>query len=182
MSNENMIRNSKGLFIKILIPLLIVITITVIWIVKNSTEKKIISQNNDTIQFSLNVTESLDLDELKAHGLPILINFGVDYCPNCKKMAPDLEELNKELQGKAIILFVDIGKNQSLASGYPIRVIPTQLLITNDGKPYIPSGSLNAGIQMYSSQETDEHVLTTHEGVVDKKTMLTMLKEMGMEE
>ena len=101
---------------------------------------------------------------------------------NCKKMAPDLEELNKELQGKAIILFVDIGKNQSFASGYPIRVIPTQLLITNDGKPYIPSDSLSAGIQMYSSQETDEHVLTTHEGVLDKKTMLTMLKEMGMEE
>lgn len=182
MSNKNMIRNSKGLFIKILIPLLIVIGITVIWIMKTSTDEKTIPQNNDAIQFPLNVTEPLDLDELKSHGLPILINFGVDYCPNCKKMAPDLDELNNELQGKAIILFVDIGKNQSFASGYPIRLIPTQLLITNDGKPYVPSDSLSVGIQMYSSQETDEHVLTTHEGLLDKKTMLTMLKEMGMEE
>lgn len=180
MSNKNIIR--KGLFIKILIPLLIVMFIAVIWVVKNSTDEKTIVQNNDAIQFPLNVTEPFDLDELKSHGLPILINFGSDSCPNCKKMAPDLEELNRELQGKAIILFVDILKNQSFANGYPIRLIPTQLLIANDGKPYIPTDSLSVGIQMYSLQETNEHVLTTHEGLLDKKTMLTILKEMGLEE
>ncbi|HCA28317.1 MAG TPA: thioredoxin [Ruminococcaceae bacterium] len=182
MSDENTIKVSKGIFIKILIPLLIVAAISVIWIVKNSTAEKLIPQNNDTLQFALNVTEPIDLEELKSHGLPILIDFGADSCIPCKEMAPVLKELNQELQGKAIILFVDIWKNRSLADGYPISLIPTQVLITNDGKPYIPSDSLSEGIKMYTSRDTNEHVFTTHEGGLDKKTMLAMLKEMGMDE
>lgn len=182
MSKQNRISNLKGLFIKILIPLLIVIAIATIWTVKNSTDEKTIPQNDDAIQFPLNVTEALNLDELKSYGLPIMINFGSEFCPNCQKMAPDLEELNKEQQGKAIVLFVDVFKDQALVEGFPIRTIPTQVLITSDGKPYVPSDSFSTGIQMYSLQETDEHVFTTHEGLLDKNAMLTMLKEMGLAE
>ena len=67
-----------------------------------------------------------------------MIDFGADSCIPCKEMAPVLKELNEELRGKVIIKFVDVWKYQSLAEGYPISVIPTQVFFDKDGKPYTP--------------------------------------------
>ena len=182
MKTTNTGENKKGLVAKILIPVLIIAVIAGIWIVRNNTRETTKDEVTGDIQFALNVTETIDLEELKSYGLPILIDFGADSCIPCKEMAPVLKELNEELQGKAIILFVDVWKNQSLADGYPISLIPTQVLITSDGLPYTPSETLSSGIQMYSSKDTNEHVFTTHEGGLDKETMLAILREMGMEE
>lgn len=182
MKIDNTGENKKRLIVKILIPVLIIVVIAGIWVVRNNTRENIEDAGNVDIQFALNVAEPIDLEELKSYGLPILIDFGADSCIPCKEMAPVLKELNEELQGKAIILFVDVWKNQSLADGYPISLIPTQVLITSDGLPYTPSDALSSGIQMYSSRDTEEHVFTTHEGGLDKETMLAILKEMGMKE
>lgn len=51
--------------------------------------------------FSLYVTEKIDLEKLKSYGLPIIIDFGADSCIPCKEMAPVLLELNAGLRGKA---------------------------------------------------------------------------------
>jgi thioredoxin 1 len=175
-------KNRKGLIIKILIPVLIVAAVAAIWVVKNNTNESPSAEMGGDVQFALDVTDTIDLYELKSHGLPILIDFGADECIPCKQMAPVLKELNQELQGKAIILFVDVWKYPSLADGYPISLIPTQILITSDGKPYTPSDALSAGFQMYSSKDNNEHIFTTHEGGLDKETMLAILKGMGMNE
>lgn len=175
-------KSQKGILSKILIPILIIAVIIGIWVLKNSSKENLADGNNENVQFALNVTEPIDMEELKSYGLPILIDFGADSCIPCKEMAPVLKELNEELQGKAIILFVDVWKNQSLADGYPISLIPTQVLIASDGTPYTPSDALGSGMQMYSSKDTGEHVFTTHEGGLDKEAMLAILKEMGMKE
>lgn len=178
----NQIKSKKSLIAKITIPVLIVAVVFVLWLVKTNqgdgTNKGAI-QNND---IPLNVTQKIDLEGLKMHNLPILIDFGADSCIPCKEMAPILKELNSELQGKAIILFVDVWKNQALAEGYPVSLIPTQVLINSDGTPYMPSETLSSGIQMYSSKENDEHIFTTHEGGLTKEVILAMLKEMGLED
>jgi thioredoxin 1 len=127
------------------------------------------------------------LDDLKSHELPILIDFGSDSCVPCKKMAPIIKELNHDLQNKAIILFVDVGKHPALAEGFPISIIPTQLLINSDGTPYIPSENLFPSVNYFRgikkhNSETGEHVFTTHEGGLEKETILAMLKEMGMKD
>jgi thioredoxin 1 len=61
--------------------------------------------------FSLFVTEPIDFDRLTSYGIPIMIDFGADSCVPCKEMSPVLKKLNAELQGKAIIRFIDVWKD-----------------------------------------------------------------------
>jgi thioredoxin 1 len=49
--------------------------------------------------------------EIKSYGVPFVIDFGSDSCIPCKEMAPVLETLHEEFQGKAIVHFVDVWKN-----------------------------------------------------------------------
>jgi len=129
--------------------------------------------------FSLYVTESLDLEKLKSYGLPIMIDFGADSCVPCKEMAPILKDLNARLQGKVIIRFVDVWKNPNLAEGYPIRVIPTQMFFDSEGEPYRPSDPDASGMLMYVLKDTQEHVFTAHEGGMTEEMILQGLREMG---
>jgi thioredoxin 1 len=165
--------------IKIIVPILILCAVFGIWLIKGS-EKDLenVSLNPD---FDLNVTEKIDLDELKAYGLPIIIDFGADSCLPCKEMAPVLKELNEELQGKAIIKFVDVWKNPDFAEDYPIRAIPTQVFFDAKGDPYTPQNPEAFKMNMYTMRDSEEHVLTTHEGGLTKDDLLAILKEMGME-
>jgi thioredoxin 1 len=164
---------------KILIPVLIIAIIGIVWYMKNSNKTPIVIEENPA--FALHVTDSLDLEQLKSYGLPIMIDFGADSCIPCKEMAPVLEELNEELRGKVIIKFVDVWKYQNLAQGYPISVIPTQVFLDKDGKPYKPKDPEASKMKMYSSKETEEHAFTTHEGGMTKQQLLAVFKEMGVE-
>ena len=56
--------------------------------------------------------------------------------------------MNAEMQGKAIVKFVDVWKHAEAADGFPIQVIPTQVLINADGTPYVPSEAMDdSGIE-----------------------------------
>jgi len=179
MENKN-IDAKKILASKIVIPVLIVFIIAAIWFIKNSQKSTgFVSDNPD---FALIVTEEIDLEKLKSYGLPVIIDFGSDSCGPCQEMAPALEELNKELQGKAIIRFVDVWKYPELAQNYPINVIPTQVFFDKDGNPYSPSESLASEMNMYALNTTNEHVLTTHVGQLTKEELMNILKEMGLED
>jgi len=177
--NDSNTSKSKEYAIKIIVPVLLLCAVLGIWIVKN-TKKDNNIVNIENPDFSLLVTEKIDLEKLKSYGVPIIIDFGADECIPCKEMAPVLKELNKELQGKAIIRFVDVWKYQSLAEGYPINLIPTQIFIDKDGKPYNPKNPETIGMTLYSSKETNEHVFTAHEGGITKEELLDVLKEMGL--
>ncbi|MBU3188504.1 thioredoxin family protein [Clostridium bowmanii] len=164
---------------KIIIPVLIVIAIGAIWYFKNFNKTPIAKDDNS--DFALHVTGRLDLKQLKSYEIPIMIDFGADSCIPCKEMSPVLKALNEELRGKVIIKFVDVGQYQSLANDYPISVIPTQVFIDKDGKPYTPKNAEASQMKIYDSKETDEHVFTTHEGGMTKDQILQVLKEMGVE-
>jgi len=128
----------------------------------------------------LHVTEKIDLEKLKSYGLPIIIDFGADSCIPCKEMAPVLKELNEELQGKAIIKFVDVWKYEDLAKGYPISIIPTQIFIDANGDPYSPKDTEAMQMKQYI-RNSGEHVFTAHEGGMTKEELIDILKEMGLE-
>ncbi len=128
----------------------------------------------------LNLTEPFDLAEYRAAGVPVIIDFGADSCFPCKEMAPVLVALHEELKGKAIIRFVDVWKYRDLADGYPLRVIPTQVLFDASGKPFTPSDKLQIPMTQYSARDTNEHVFTTHEGGMTKEQLLAIIDEMGM--
>jgi len=74
--------------------------------------------------------------------LPAIIDFYADWCGPCKMVAPILEELAKEYEGKLIIYKVDTEKEQELAAIFEIRSIPTFLFIPMTGKPMLQPGAL----------------------------------------
>ncbi|NLA33051.1 MAG: thioredoxin family protein [Mollicutes bacterium] len=71
-------------------------------------------------------------------------------------MAKVLQELNKELMGKAIVKFVDYWKYGYLASQFEFEVIPTQFFYDKNGNLY-----------------------KTHQGEISKSEALNIFKEMG---
>ncbi|KNY30298.1 thioredoxin family protein [Pseudobacteroides cellulosolvens] len=186
--SENSNSNTKiGSVIKIIIPVVILCILVGLWFIKNNRNHSGLDEtvNSGTLQtgnsdYDLDVTEKIDLEKLKSFGLPIVIDFGADSCIPCKQMAPVLKELNEELKGKAIIKFVDVWKYQELAQGYPISLIPTQILIDSNGKPYKPKDPNALQIKEYKSRETGEHIFTAHEGGITKEQLLSVLKEMGL--
>lgn len=166
--------------VRIIASVLIVLVVAGIWFIKNSSEKESID-GADNPDFELEAT-TLDLDQLKSYGLPIVIDFGSDNCIPCKEMAPVLKELNSELRGKVIVKFVDVWKYPNLAEGFPISVIPTQLFFDSEGEPYVPSDPQGMGMKLYQKNDTKEHIYTAHEGGMTKEQFMNVLSEMGMEE
>ena len=66
--------------------------------------------------------------EVLQSSTPILVDFWAEWCGPCKMIAPVLDELADEYNGKVRIGKVNIDEHQSLASEYGVRAIPTLLL------------------------------------------------------
>jgi thioredoxin len=73
---------------------------------------------------------------------PAVIDFYADWCGPCKMVAPVLEELSKEYDGKLNIYKVDTEKERELAGIFGIRSIPSILFIPLDEKPQMATGAL----------------------------------------
>src|SRR5512139_1084582 len=69
-----------------------------------------------------------------AKKLPRVVDLGADKCKACKDLAPILEQLRKEYQGRVTVDFIDVWKNPKAGEPYKIRVIPTQIFFDADGK------------------------------------------------
>jgi thioredoxin len=74
--------------------------------------------------------------------LPCLIDFYADWCGPCKMVAPILEELSKEFDGKINIYKVNTETEQELAGAFGIQSIPSLLFCPKDGKPQMAMGAL----------------------------------------
>jgi thioredoxin len=74
--------------------------------------------------------------------LPAIIDFYADWCGPCRMVAPVLEELSKEFQGRVNIYKLDTEKEQELAAMFGISSIPSILFIPKEGKPQMAVGAL----------------------------------------
>ena len=73
---------------------------------------------------------------------PAIVDFYATWCGPCKRVAPVLEELAKEYDGKIVIYKVDTDQEQELARAFGITSIPTLLFIPMNGDPQVANGAL----------------------------------------
>ncbi len=66
--------------------------------------------------------------EVISADMPVLVDFWAEWCGPCKMIAPSVEELATEFEGKAKIGKLDVDSNQSTAAKYGIRSIPSLLI------------------------------------------------------
>ena len=72
-------------------------------------------------------------DEVLKSNVPVLIDFWAIWCGPCRLIAPIVEELANEYEGKAKIGKLDVDSNQQTSIKYGVRSIPT-LLLFKDGE------------------------------------------------
>ena len=81
--------------------------------------------------------------EWKYNGdLPAIIDFYADWCGPCRSVAPALEELSNEYEGKVNIFKIDTEAEQELSQVFGIQSIPTFLFIPMRGTPMMQKGAL----------------------------------------
>ena len=73
---------------------------------------------------------SFEADVLQSER-PVLVDFWAEWCCPCKAIAPILEEVAKEYDGKILIAKMDVDANQIIPGKHGIRGIPTLILFKN---------------------------------------------------
>ncbi|WP_028973172.1 thioredoxin [Spirochaeta cellobiosiphila] len=95
---------------------------------------------DDFLKKVFNFTEN---SEWKFEGdKPCLIDFYADWCGPCKMVAPILEELSDELEGKMNIYKIDTEAEKDLAQAFGIQSIPSLLFVPMEGQPQMAQGAL----------------------------------------
>jgi len=102
--------------------------------------------------------DTLERVEAPVKGMVTMIDLGAKKCIPCKMMAPILEKLKKEYDGRAAIVFLDVWKDPAPAKKFGIKSIPTQIFFDKDGNEYY-----------------------RHTGFFDEKSIVATLKKMGVE-
>ena len=74
--------------------------------------------------------------------VPCIVDFYADWCGPCKRIAPVLDELAKEYDGKVIIYKVNTDKERNLSAAFGISSIPTILFVPVEGQPQAAKGAL----------------------------------------
>jgi thioredoxin 1 len=88
---------------------------------------------------------------------PRLVDLGAGRCIPCKMMAPVLEGLKKEYEGRMQVDFIDVWQNPDAGKKYGIKMIPTQIFYDANGKE-----------------------LFRHEGFISKEDILKKWKQLGV--
>ncbi len=95
--------------------------------------------------------------DLPVKGMVTMIDLGADKCIPCKMMAPILAKMEKQYEGKAVIVFIDVWKHAEQAGRFGIRAIPTQIFFDQNGKEVF-----------------------RHLGFMSEKAIVNQLKKMGV--
>ncbi len=74
--------------------------------------------------------------------LPAIVDFYADWCGPCRRVAPIMEKLAEEYDGKLLIYKVNTQNEAALAKAFQIRSIPTVLFIPLEGRPSMQVGAM----------------------------------------
>jgi thioredoxin 1 len=95
--------------------------------------------------------------QLPVAGMVTMVDVGAAKCIPCKAMAPILEDLAKEYQGRAVIAFVDVRKHPEMNERFRVSGIPTQIFYDRQG-----------------------HEVERHLGFLDREGIVKRLKQLDV--
>jgi len=91
-------------------------------------------------------------------GMVTMVDLGAKKCIPCKMMAPIIEQLEKEYEGRAAIVFIDVWENPDVPPRFGLKAIPTQIFYDAQGQEVF-----------------------RHEGFFDKKSIIAVLTKLGVQ-
>lgn len=94
---------------------------------------------------------------IPAPGMVTMVDLGANRCIPCKLMAPILQEVKREYQGRAAVVFIDVWEDPAQTDRFGIRLIPTQIFYDAAGRE-----------------------VERHEGFMDKAAIAKVLARLGV--
>ena len=96
-----------------------------------------------------------------SHRVPVLVDFWAEWCGPCRTLAPILEKLANEFQGRFLVVKVDTDKQQEVARQFGIRSLPTVKLfkdgvVVDEFMGVQPESRVRALLERYVSRESDD--------------------------
>ena len=108
--------------------------------------------------FAKEATETNFQSDVLGSDKPVLVDFWAEWCGPCRMIAPILEQLSSEYEGKVKVTKLDVDANIKTGSRFNVRSIPT-LLFFKDGKVVdqiigaVPKGHIETKLQQHTAQQ-----------------------------
>ncbi len=90
-------------------------------------------------------------------GMVTMLDLGSHKCIPCKMMEPILKDLQKEYDGRASVIFIDVWEHQDQAKRFGVRAIPTQIFYDRQGRE-----------------------VSRHMGFLDKQSIISVFQKLGV--
>ncbi len=119
------------------------------------------------------VSEQTFEQEVLLSELPVLVEFGAEWCGPCKLVAPELQALALELQGKAKVVQVDIDHSPRIAQAMRIQSVPT-FVVFSGGQPV---DAAQGALKKQQLRALLEPVLPRAAGAITAKEAAELIKQ-----
>lgn len=119
------------------------------------------------------VTERTFEQEVLMSELPVLLEFTAEWCGPCKTVAPELQALARELEGKAKVVTLDIDKSPTIPRQMGVQSVPT-FVVFHGGRPV---GGKVGALRKAELRGLLEPFLPRAEGAIRPEELVQLLKE-----